>query len=83
MIDASFLDTASKKKKDKFRQPKEWLVPANPKYYDIEHAIDEDGTALATVWQNRWKEAPGSFVNLAPIKIASILEVEAWCLRLP
>ena len=41
MIDASFLDTASKKKKDKFRQPKEWLVPANPKYYDIEHAFDE------------------------------------------
>ena len=29
MIDASFLDTASKKKKDKFRQPKEWIVPAN------------------------------------------------------
>ncbi len=41
MVDASFLDTASKKKKDKFRQPKEWLVPANPKYYDIEHAFDE------------------------------------------
>ena len=40
MIDASFLDTASKKKKDKFRQPKEWIVPANPKYYDIEHAFD-------------------------------------------
>ena len=41
MIDASFLDTASKKKKNKFRQPKEWIVPANPKYYDIEHAFDE------------------------------------------
>jgi hypothetical protein len=40
MIDASFLDTASKKKKDKFRQPKEWIIPANPKYYDIEHAFD-------------------------------------------
>ena len=37
---ASFLDTASKKKKDKFRQPKEWIVPANPKYYDIEAAFD-------------------------------------------
>ncbi|SFB31159.1 Predicted DNA-binding protein, MmcQ/YjbR family [Acetitomaculum ruminis DSM 5522] len=41
MIDASFLDTASRKKKDKFCQAKEWLVPANPKYYDIEHAFDE------------------------------------------
>ncbi|MCR4903024.1 MAG: MmcQ/YjbR family DNA-binding protein [Butyrivibrio sp.] len=41
MIDGSFLDTAPKKKKDKFRQPKEWIVPANPKYYDIEHAFDD------------------------------------------
>lgn len=40
MIDASFLDTASKKGKNKFRQPKEWIVPANPKYYDIEAAFD-------------------------------------------
>ena len=31
---------SSKKKKDKFRQPKEWIVPANPKYYDIEAAFD-------------------------------------------
>ncbi len=52
MIDASFLDTASKKKKDKFRQPKEWLVPANPKYYDIEHAFDN-------VDEIDWKQGTG------------------------
>ena len=40
LIDASFLATASKKKKQKFRQPKEWIIPANPKFYDIEHAFD-------------------------------------------
>lgn len=39
-IDASFEITASSKKKQKFRQPKEWIIPANPKYYDIEHAFD-------------------------------------------
>lgn len=41
MIDASFLATASAKKKQKSRPPKEWIIPANPKYYDIEHAFDE------------------------------------------
>lgn len=40
MIDTSFMNTASKKKKDKFRPVKEWIIPANPKYYDIEHAFD-------------------------------------------
>lgn len=40
-IDESYVVTASKQKKQKMRPPKEWLVPANPKYYDIEHAFDE------------------------------------------
>ena len=42
LIDASFLATASKKKKGKTRPPKEWIIPANPKYYDIEHAFDNE-----------------------------------------
>lgn len=42
LIDASFLATASKKKKGKIRPPKEWIIPANPKYYDIEHAFDHE-----------------------------------------
>ena len=41
LIDESFLVTASRQKKQKARPPKEWIVPANPKYYDIEHAFDE------------------------------------------
>ena len=40
LIDASFAATASKKKKAKIRPPKEWIIPANPKYYDIERAFD-------------------------------------------
>lgn len=42
LIDESFLVTASKQKKQKVRPPKEWIVPANPKYYDIEHAFDNE-----------------------------------------
>ena len=40
LLDMSFMATASAKKKAKVRPPKEWIVPANPKYYDIEHAFD-------------------------------------------
>ncbi len=41
LIDASFLATASAKKKQKIRPPKEWVIPSNPKYYDIIHAFDD------------------------------------------
>ena len=44
LISASFLATASKKKKEKVRPPKEWIVPANPKFYDIVHAFDNRDT---------------------------------------
>ena len=41
LIDTSFLATASAKKKQKIRPPKEWIIPSNPKYYDIIHAFDD------------------------------------------
>lgn len=41
LIDTSYRVTASKQKRQKIRPPKEWLIPANPKYYDIEHAFDK------------------------------------------
>ncbi len=28
-------------RKQKLRPAKEWIIPANPKYYDIEHAFDD------------------------------------------
>ena len=40
LIDMSFLATASAGKKKKIRPPKEWIIPANPKYFDIVHAFD-------------------------------------------
>ena len=41
LIDMSFMATASAKKKEKIRPPKEWIIPANPKYFDIVHAFDK------------------------------------------
>lgn len=42
LIDISFDVTASTKKKEKSRPPKDWIVPANPKFYDIIHAFDKE-----------------------------------------
>ena len=39
MIDASFLATAPREKKLKNRPAKEWIIPANPKYYDVDAAF--------------------------------------------
>ena len=39
-LNESFIPTASKQKKQKVRPPKEWIVPANPKYYDIKQAFE-------------------------------------------
>ena len=39
-LEESYLTTASKNNKQKLRPPKEWIVPANPKYYDIEKAFE-------------------------------------------
>lgn len=40
LIDGSYAATASKIRKKAVRAPKEWIIPANPKYYDIERAFD-------------------------------------------
>ena len=39
-LDESHLATASKERKQKLRPPKEWIIPANPKYYDVEQAFE-------------------------------------------
>ena len=44
LIDVSFAATASKKKKEKIRPPKEWIIPANPKFYDVEQAFEKSDT---------------------------------------
>ena len=52
MVDEGFMATASKAKKEKIRPPKEWIIPANPKYYDIEHAFDDEN-------EIDWKQGAG------------------------
>ena len=52
LLDMSYIATASSKKKEKLRGPKEWIIPANPKYYDIEHAFDDTD-------EIRWKQGAG------------------------
>ena len=44
LIDRSFLVTASPKTKQELRAPKEWIIPANPHYFDIVHAFDDTDT---------------------------------------
>lgn len=48
----SYMATASKTTKQKLRPPKEWIVPANPKYYDIE-------AAFAEAEEIEWKQGKG------------------------
>lgn len=56
LIDTGFSATASKKKRKVLRQPKEWLIPSNPKYYDIIHAFDDADTI-------DWKQGAGIIKN--------------------
>lgn len=52
LIDISFRTTASKKQRDKVRPPKDWLIPANPKYYDVIEAFRHEK-------EIRWKQGAG------------------------
>ena len=40
-VDESYLATASNERKKQLRPPKEWIIPANPKYYDIQNAFKQ------------------------------------------
>lgn len=51
-LEESYMTTASKEKKQKLRPPKEWIVPANPKYYDIEQAFENTN-------EIDWKQGTG------------------------
>ena len=52
LIDESFNVTASKKTKDKTRPPKEWIIPSNPKYYDVIGAFEAENEIV-------WKQGKG------------------------
>ena len=52
LIDTSYVVTASAKTKKALRPPKEWIIPSNPKYYDIVHAFDNTN-------EISWKQGTG------------------------
>ena len=52
IIDTGYLATASVQTIKKERPPKEWIIPANPKYFDIIHAFDDKDVI-------NWKQGNG------------------------
>lgn len=56
LIDESFIVTSKKYRKAQERPPKEWLIPANPKYYDVLHAFDKKD-------EIDWKQGNGILVG--------------------
>ncbi len=52
LIDMSYLATASAKKKVQARPAKEWIIPANPRYYDIAGAFEQTD-------EISWKQGKG------------------------
>ncbi len=51
-LEESYLATASAKTKQALRPAKEWLIPANPKYYDVEAAFSREE-------EINWKQGRG------------------------
>ncbi len=51
-LEESYAATASKETRHKIRPPKEWLIPANPIYYDVERAFSESD-------EINWKQGRG------------------------
>ncbi len=52
LVDISYNATASKRRKKKTREPKEWIIPANPKFYDVEAAFKKNRIIT-------WKQGAG------------------------
>ena len=61
LLDQSFLLTASKEEQARRQGPKNWLVPANPKYFDLEQAFQESDTVL---WKQSSRVRVGDTVYL-------------------
>ena len=70
LLDVSFSLTAARARKSREKPsigPRDWLVPANPRYYDVEAAFRESDTIL---WKQSSHIRPGDTVYLyvaAPI----------------
>ena len=51
-LEESYLATASKETRQRLRPPKDWIIPANPSYYDVE-------AAFAQAEEINWKQGRG------------------------
>ena len=51
-LEESYMATASAKTKQALRPAKEWIIPANPKYYDVEAAFSKEN-------EIDWKQGKG------------------------
>lgn len=61
LLDQSFFLTASRQERTMRRGPKCWLVPANPKYFDLEQAFRERDTIF---WKQSSRVSVGDTVFL-------------------
>ena len=61
LVDDSFMVTASAKTKQKYRGPKEWVVPSNLQYYDSTKAFDGTDTIM---WKQGRNIKEGDIVYL-------------------
>ena len=52
LLDISYNATSSKRRKKAVREPKEWIIPANPKFYDVEAAFAKNDIIT-------WKQGAG------------------------
>lgn len=52
LIDVSYNATSSAKRKIASREPKEWIIPSNPKYYDVIQAFENND-------EIEWKQGRG------------------------
>lgn len=86
LIDISFDLTAPKTKRREASKISEWIVPANPRFYDIEKAVNEAVSGDKTfLWKQAGKAAVGDTVYLyvaAPIS-AIICKCEAVEVNIP
>ena len=86
LIDISFDLTAPKIKRKAASRITEWIVPANPKFYDIEKAISEALSGDKTfLWKQAGKAAAGDTVYLyvaAPVS-AIVCKCEAVEVNIP
>lgn len=75
LLEASYQATSYLKAKHKDRAPKEWIIPSNPRYYDIEHAFDE-------AEEIEWKQGRGINVgDIVYLYVGAPVSAVRYCCR--